>query len=203
MGAVYLRFTERPDGYTYFMLSVEQLEEWVGEDVLDVNGERVGKLDEVYYSTATNQAVFVVAKSGLLGRHTSLVPLAGASVGREYLQLAYSAAQIDEVGFELDAGATIGQSDGRRLGDAYGVDVPSEDFASASSINERRRAAGEAAARAGELDEEARRRAAEAEEARGTADNASEAALQKMDDAERARAEAERARAQAQRIDPS
>jgi hypothetical protein len=167
------------------MLSVEQLEEWVGEDVVDVDGERVGKLDEVYYSTATNQAVFAVVKSGLLGRHTSLVPLAGASVGREYLRLAYSAAQIDEVGFELDAGATIGQGD-----------------ASASSIAERRRAAGEAATRAGELDDEARRRAAEADQARGAADDASEAALQKTDDAERARAEAERARAQAQRIDP-
>jgi hypothetical protein len=184
------------------MLEIEQLEEWVGEDVIDVDGERVGKLDEVYYSTASNQAVFAVVKSGLLGRHTSLVPLGGASVGREYLRLAYSAAQIEEAGFELDAGATIGQGDGRRLGDAYGVEVPAEDFASASSIDERRRAAGEAAARAGELDAEARRRAAEAEEAQGAAAEASDAAVEKLDDAERARAEAERARARAQRIDP-
>jgi hypothetical protein len=185
------------------MLSIEQVEEWVGQEVVDVDGERVGKLDEVYYSTATNEAVFAVVKSGMLGRHSSLVPLAGASVGREYLRLAYSVAQIDDVGFEVDAGATIGQSDGQRLGAAYGVEVPPEDFASASSIDERRRAAGEAAARAGELDEEARRRAAEAEDARGAADDASAAAFQKTDDAERARAEAERAREQAQRIAPN
>jgi len=68
------------------MLSIEQVEEWVGQEVVDVDGERVGKLDEVYYSTTTNEAVFAVVKSGLLGRHSSLVPLAGASVGREYLK---------------------------------------------------------------------------------------------------------------------
>jgi hypothetical protein len=196
-------FENASSGYTDGMLSVEQIEEWVGEDVFDLAGERVGKLEEVYYSVDTNEATFAVVKSGLLGRHTTLVPLAGASVGRDYLRLALSAAQIDEVSFELDAGATIGQGDGQRLGEAYGVQVPLEDFASANSINERRRAAGEAADRAGELDEQARRRAAEAEQARGAADNASEAALQKTDDAERARAEAEQARARAQRIDPS
>jgi PRC-barrel domain len=185
------------------MLNIEQIEEWIGQEVVDVDGERVGKLDEVYYSTVTDEAIFAVVKSGLLGRHTSLIPLAGASAGRDYLRLAYSAAQIDDVGFELDAGATIGQGDGQRLGAAYGIDVPPEDFASASSIEERRRAAGEAAARAGELDEEARRRAAEAEDARGAADDAADAAFQKTDDAERARVEAERAREQARRIAPN
>ncbi len=185
------------------MLGVEQLEEWLGQEVLDSGGERVGKLDEVYYSGTTEEAIFAVVKSGLLGRHASLVPLSGASVGRDYLRLAYSAAQIDQAGSGLSAGETLERDDAQRLGAAYGVEVPAESFASASSINERRRAGAEAGARAEELEEQARRRAAEAEQAQSNARDATAEASARTDEAERVRIEAEQAHVEAQRIDPA
>ena len=181
------------------MLNVEQIEDWLGQDVVDSEGERVGKLDEVYYSTTTDEAVFALVKSGLLGRHASLVPLAGASVGRDYLRLAYSAAQIDQAP-AIDGGSTLDRDGAQRLGAAYGLEVPAEDFASAGSINERRRAAQEASTRADELEEQARRRDSEAQSARGAADDASADASQKRDEAGRARREAEQARDEAERI---
>ena len=184
------------------MLNVEQIEEWLGQEVLDSDGERVGKLDEVYYSNTANEAIFAIVKSGLLGRKASVVPLAGASVGRDHLRLAYSAAQIDQAP-NIDPRDTLEVDDARGLGAAYGIEVPAENYASASSINERRRAADDAAARAEELDEQARRRASEAQDARGTAQDAGADAQQKTDEAERARLEAEQARIEAQRINPN
>ena len=85
------------------MLNVDQIEEWLGQEVLDADGERVGKLDEVFYSDGSGEAVFAAVKSGLLGRHSSTVPLAGASVGRDYVRLAFTAEQIDRSTSEVPA----------------------------------------------------------------------------------------------------
>ena len=40
------------------MLGVEEIEDWVGQDVFDSGGERVGKLQEVFYLTRTGEATF-------------------------------------------------------------------------------------------------------------------------------------------------
>jgi hypothetical protein len=184
------------------MLSVEQIEEWLGQDVLDVDGERIGKLDEVYYSAGSGETMFALVTRGLLGRHRSLVPLTGASVGRDYLKLAYSTERIETASVKMDAKDTLGQEEARQLGAAYGVEVPLEDFESATLINQGRLAAQEARERAEELDREAQRRAADADEAQSTAQDASEQAAQKIDRADQARAEADHAQSEAQRITP-
>lgn len=190
------------DGYGRSMLSVEQIEEWLGQEVVDAEGERVGKLEEVYYSAGTNEAVLALVKSGVFGRHTSLVPLAGASVGREYLRLASSAKQIAQSGSEVEARDTLDANAARQVADAYGVEVPDEDLESATSINRRARSTRAAQQKANELDEQARRRAEEAGEAHNSAEDATELARRKAEEAEQARVEAEQAHARAERITP-
>jgi hypothetical protein len=185
------------------MLSVEQIEEWLGQEALDVEGDHVGKLDEVYYSTATGDAVFASIKSGLLGRRSSLAPLAGASVGRDYVRLAYTAKQIERAGSEVDVHENLGRDDARRLGELYGVAVSAEDdYEGASVVNARLQATAEARKQADELEEEARQRAAEAEQAQSSAQSAGQDAAQKAEQSERARADAEQARTEAERITP-
>jgi sporulation protein YlmC with PRC-barrel domain len=185
------------------MLSVDQIEEWLGQEVLDADGERVGKLDEVFYSVNSGEAVFVSVKSGLLGRHSSTVPLAGASVGRDYVRLAYTAEQIDGSTKEVPASDGVSGADARRLGELYGVTVaPDDEFEAASVINERRLATEDARRQAEELEAEAARRESEAEQAQGSAQDAGQTAQQKVEEAERARREAERARAEADQISP-
>jgi|CZKG01.1.fsa_nt_gi sporulation protein YlmC with PRC-barrel domain len=186
------------------MLSVEQIEDWLGQEVLDADGERLGKLDEVFYSTRSGEAVFASVKSGLLGRHSDTVPLAGASVGRDYVRLAYTAEQIGSVSSEVGGQDSLGREDARRLGELYGIEVaPEDDFEGASAINQRRVQADEARRQAEELEAEAHRRAADAENARGTATEAGEEAAQKAERAEQARADAEQARAEAERLPPA
>lgn len=182
------------------MLSVEQIEEWLGQEVFDSDGERVGKLDEVFYSAA-GEAMFASIKSGLLGRSLSIVPLAGASVGRDYVRLAYTAAQVEQAKSEVDVTDNLDGRDARKLGELYGVDVAEEDsFEGASTLNARRQAAEEARRRADELEEQARLRAAEAREAEDGAHNAEQDAAQKAERSEQARTAAEEARAEAERI---
>lgn len=185
------------------MLSVEQIEEWLGQEVLDADGERIGKLDEVFYASSSGEPVFVSVKSGLLGRHSSTVALAGASVGRDYVRLAYTAEQIERAGSEVRTKGGVDREDARRLGEIYGVTLaPEDDFEAASAINERHQAAEDARRKAEELEAEAERRASEAEQAHSTAQDAGQSAEQKAEQAERARLDAERARAEAERISP-
>jgi len=183
------------------MLSVEQIEDWLGQDVLDSAGERLGKLDEVFYSSRSGEAVFASVKSGLLGRHSDTVPLAEASVGRDYVRLAYGAEQIERAGSEVRGGDTLGREDARRLGELYGIELSAEDeFESASVINERREQAKQTRRQAEALEAEAHRRAADAQDAQSTAAQAGEQASEKAERAKQARADAERARAEAEQL---
>jgi hypothetical protein len=184
------------------MLQVEQIEDWLGQDVLDSAGERIGKLDDVYYAQDSQEAVFAVVKSGLLGRHSTIAPLDGASVGREYVKLAYSAEQIESADADGNGAETLPGAEVQRLGSAYGLRIDDRELGSASAINARREAARNAADRAASLDEEARTRAAEANRANQDASAASADATQKAADAQRARDEAERARVEAEQISP-
>ena len=69
------------------MIPVENITDWRGQDVLDVVGEKLGKLEEVYFDGETDAPVFAAVKSGLLSKSLTFVPLANASVGREYVRV--------------------------------------------------------------------------------------------------------------------
>jgi len=69
------------------VVGVEGIAGWVGRDVVDREGEKVGKLADVYYDTADSEAVFVSVKSGAFGRSHAVAPLQGATLARDYVRL--------------------------------------------------------------------------------------------------------------------
>ena len=60
------------------MPTVERIETWRGQDVLDGAGDKAGRLDEVYYDSAAQEPVLLAVKHGRLGRQVTLVPAAEA-----------------------------------------------------------------------------------------------------------------------------
>ena len=90
------------------MPTVEAIESWRGQDVLDNDGEKVGRLEEVYYDAAGREPVLVSIKRGRLGHQVKLVPLSDVAVSRDYIRLPFSGDQIGgspdvTVGDELTA----------------------------------------------------------------------------------------------------
>ena len=69
------------------MIPIENLGDWRGQDVVDPNGDKLGKLEEVYYDGETDEPAFAAVKTGLVSKSETLVPLARASVGRDYLRV--------------------------------------------------------------------------------------------------------------------
>jgi hypothetical protein len=88
--------------------TVEGIESWRGQDVLDSAGEKAGRLEEVYYETAGQEPVLISIKHGRLGRQVKLAPVSDAAVSRDYVRLPYSGEQLGgapdvTVGDELTA----------------------------------------------------------------------------------------------------
>ena len=69
------------------MIPVENITDWRGQDVLDAVGEKLGKLEEIYFDGETDTPVFAAVKSGRLSKNLTLVPLGEASVGRDYVRV--------------------------------------------------------------------------------------------------------------------
>jgi hypothetical protein len=72
----------------------QNLSEWRGRTLNDANGERIGKLEDVYFDIDTEEAQFGTVKEGLFGRHLTFVPLVGATVGPDSLQVATTVAEV-------------------------------------------------------------------------------------------------------------
>jgi hypothetical protein len=71
------------------------LAEWRGRDLNDANGERIGRLEDVYFDIDTDEPQFgTVKQGGLFGRHLTFVPLIGAAVGPDNLQVATTVEQV-------------------------------------------------------------------------------------------------------------
>ncbi len=98
-----------------------KISDWRGQDILDESGERVGKLEDVYYDTDTDEPTFGSLKLGMLGRNVAFVPLDGATVGRSYVQVPYSKQMVSD-GPSIGADSELSTEDEVRLFGYYGIE---------------------------------------------------------------------------------
>lgn len=68
----------------------------VGKNVIGTHDEKIGKVEELYLDTGSNQPEWISVTTGLFGSHRSLVPLAEASDEGGDLRIPYSKDQVKE-----------------------------------------------------------------------------------------------------------
>jgi len=68
--------------------------EWHGKMLIDSNGEKIGKLQDVYVDVETDEPQFGTVKEGFFGRHLTFVPLGGIHVGPDNLQVRVTKDQV-------------------------------------------------------------------------------------------------------------
>jgi hypothetical protein len=68
--------------------------EWHGKMLLDRNGEKIGKLHDVYADAETDEPQFATVREGLIRRHLTFVPLRGTQVGPDYMQVPVTREQV-------------------------------------------------------------------------------------------------------------
>jgi hypothetical protein len=171
--------------------TVEGIESWRGQDVLDSAGEKVGRLQEVYYDAAGQEPVLISIKHGRLGHQVKLAPLSDAAVSRDYVRLPFSGEQLGGAP-DVTVGDELTTEQCAAVCALFGVRCPSSGpLVSASLLARRNDEAEQARRRADELELTATDRQQEAEEARRRAGAATEEARA----AQRAREQAEEAAA--------
>ncbi len=84
------------DATTDTTVTHRDLAEWHGKQLVDSDGERIGKLEDVYFDVETDEPRFGTVKEGLFGRHLAFIPLVGATIGPESLQVPVTKAQIKD-----------------------------------------------------------------------------------------------------------
>ncbi len=78
------------------MADIENITEWRGKELLDRDGEKIGKLQDVYVDTDTDDPVFGSVKEGLIGKHLTFVPVDGATASPDGLRVVVSKEQVKD-----------------------------------------------------------------------------------------------------------
>lgn len=79
--------------------------------LVDRDGEKIGKLQDVYVDVETDEPQFATVKEGFIGRHLTFVPLGGIQVGPDDLQVAVTKEQVRSApDIEMD-GEELSQAD--------------------------------------------------------------------------------------------
>lgn len=179
-------------------MEIEGIEEWKGQDVVDSDGEKIGKLEDVFFEVGSPEPAFGCVKTGLLARHLSLVPLEGAAFSRDHVRVAHSKAQVKD-GPQIEGGGALGEEQEREVLRHYDLEPRGDRgdarrYESGEARAEREDRTREAEGRAAELEELAERRVGEADESERGAEEAREEARRVEAERDQARERARRAR---------
>jgi hypothetical protein len=68
--------------------------EWHGKMLVDSEGEKIGKLQDVYVDIENDQPQFATVKEGVIGRHLTFVPLGGLQIGPDDLRVVVTKEQV-------------------------------------------------------------------------------------------------------------
>jgi uncharacterized protein (TIGR02271 family) len=104
-----------------------------GRTLLDRNGEKVGKIEEVYADQESGQPEWALLHTGLLGTKKNFVPLRGATASGEDVQVGIDKQAIkDSPGVEADG--ELSEPEERTLFEHYGIPYTTEGSTTAQGV---------------------------------------------------------------------
>jgi len=111
--------------------------EWHGKMLVDREGEKIGKLQDVYVDVETDVPQFATVKEGLIGRHLTFVPLGGITVGPDELKVAVRKSQVEDAPDLEMHGDELSQADESGLYHHYELNYTPPDTASGRRLARR------------------------------------------------------------------
>ncbi|MDX6655743.1 MAG: hypothetical protein QOH62_536 [Solirubrobacteraceae bacterium] len=99
--------------------TLNDVETWRGCTVIGPDGEKIGKLDEVYLDRSTGQPEWAAISTGLLGMKVSFAPIEGAVPADGELRLSYDKATVKDAP-NVEADGRLSPAEEQRLYAHYG-----------------------------------------------------------------------------------
>jgi uncharacterized protein (TIGR02271 family) len=103
------------------MTQVSETYEWRGRTVVSADGDKIGKLEEIYLDTETGAPEWATVTTGLFGTQQSFVPLVEASPRSSEVVVPYGKDQVKDAP-SVDPDGQLSQDDEGRLYSHYGLD---------------------------------------------------------------------------------
>jgi sporulation protein YlmC with PRC-barrel domain len=104
-----------------------QIENLRGTDAYAANGEKIGKVGEMYLDDQTWKPEWVTVKTGIFGSHESFVPLSDAHVTRDGLTLSHDKETVKDAP-RVAAGGHLTPDEERQLFAHYGLSYSEGDY---------------------------------------------------------------------------
>lgn len=111
--------------------------EWHGRVLVDVDGEKIGKLQDVYVDVETDVPQFATVKEGFISKHLTFVPLGGVTVGPDQLQVAVTKQQVQSAPNIQQHGEELSQDDESALYHHYELNYTPPDTESGRRLARR------------------------------------------------------------------
>ncbi len=111
--------------------------DWHGKLLVDVNGEKIGKLEDVYVDVETDVPQFATVKEGFIGRHLTFVPLGGITLGPDEMQVAVTRGQVQAAPDIEQHGEELSQADESALYHHYELNYTPPDIESGRRLARR------------------------------------------------------------------
>ena len=99
----------------------QQLEGWIGRNAVDVSGDRIGKIADIYMDDQTGEPEWLAVNTGMFGSNLSFIPLTGAAAAGDDLQVQFTKAQVKDAPNAAPDGH-LSQDEEARLYAHYGFD---------------------------------------------------------------------------------
>lgn len=69
---------------------------WRGQDLVDRDGDRLGRIEEIYLDAATDEPEWAVVHTGLLGTKQTFVPIRDARAAAGGIRVPFEKAVVDD-----------------------------------------------------------------------------------------------------------
>jgi sporulation protein YlmC with PRC-barrel domain len=102
-------------------LGTEELTNLRGAEVHGRDGDKIGKVDEIYLDQQTGRPEWALVNTGLFGSRSSFVPLSGASQADDNVIVEWDKARVKDAP-NIDADGQLSQEEEAQLYRHYGLD---------------------------------------------------------------------------------
>ena len=101
-------------------MTTQNVTEWRGQELLDNDGDKIGKIEEIYLDTQTNEPEWALVKTGLFGGKGTFVPLSQANPTGDGVKVPFEKSHVKDAP-NIDPDGELSHSEERRLYEHYGM----------------------------------------------------------------------------------
>ncbi|MDP9443499.1 MAG: PRC and DUF2382 domain-containing protein [Actinomycetota bacterium] len=103
------------------MLTQDELRNVIGSDAYDSNGDKIGKVGQVFLDDQTGEPEWATVNTGFFSMNESFVPIANAVFEGDRLRLPVLKSQVKDAPSVSPEGGHLSQEEERNLYDYYGM----------------------------------------------------------------------------------